>query len=95
MLTIFLNNEYFADNTTDGMENDLCCNIAGKTGKKANEVSLRPFGLAAYKMQGTLWMNPESDDQEKFINLFDAADSWLKQLRVQHHDFNYFNTHSM
>ncbi|XP_039135284.1 uncharacterized protein LOC120272512 [Dioscorea cayenensis subsp. rotundata] len=85
----------FQDNTTDGMENDLCCNIAGKTGKKANEVSLRPFGLAAYKMQGTLWMNPETDDQEKFINLFDAADSWLKQLRVQHHDFNYFNTHSM
>ncbi|KAJ0963959.1 hypothetical protein J5N97_029081 [Dioscorea zingiberensis] len=83
----------------DTMENDSCCCIPGKTRTKLNEtsdyISLPPFGLATYKMQGNLWMDPETGDHERVIRLFNAADSWLKQLRVRHHDFNYFSTHSM
>ncbi|KAM0895778.1 hypothetical protein ACQ4PT_023597 [Festuca glaucescens] len=63
--------------------------------KKANTVSLSPFGLAANKIQGSLWTNPRTGDHKRMVSLFSAADSWLKQLGVQHHDFNYFITHPM
>ncbi|ERN10207.1 uncharacterized protein LOC18438379 [Amborella trichopoda] len=68
-------------------------------GRKGN-IALPPFGLATYKMMGSnnLWMNgsgeSSSRDQDRIISLMSAADSWLKQLRVQHHDFNYFVSHS-
>uniref|UniRef100_A0ACD5TJI7 Uncharacterized protein n=1 Tax=Avena sativa TaxID=4498 RepID=A0ACD5TJI7_AVESA len=61
--------------------------------KKANTTSLSPFGLAANKIQGSLWTNPRTGDHKRIVSLFSAADSWLKQLGVRHHDFNYFITH--
>ncbi|KAF6154515.1 hypothetical protein GIB67_028407 [Kingdonia uniflora] len=67
--------------------------VMGITEKKNNEenIALPPFGLATYKMQGNLWFSDENGrDQERVITLLSAADSWLKQLRVQHHDFDYF-----
>ncbi|KAJ7975501.1 Protein of unknown function (DUF789) [Quillaja saponaria] len=81
---------------------DMCCSdlvgtILGEKSKKANSccISLPPFGLATYKMQGDLWLKPEScDDYERMNYLYSAADSWLKQLNVHHHDFNYFTFHS-
>ncbi|EMS49209.1 hypothetical protein TRIUR3_34252 [Triticum urartu] len=63
--------------------------------QKANTVSLAPFGLAANKIQGSLWTNPRTGDHKRIVSLFGAADSWLKQLGVRHHDFNYFVTHPM
>ncbi|KAK8537210.1 hypothetical protein V6N13_042155 [Hibiscus sabdariffa] len=51
------------------------------------------FGLATYKMQGDVWESGNSGgDRAKLVSLSSVADSWLKQLRVQHqhHDFNYF-----
>ncbi|XP_058097767.1 uncharacterized protein LOC131242857 isoform X2 [Magnolia sinica] len=67
----------------------------GKCNGEASGISLPPFGLATYKMQGNLWINPETADHERIISLMSAADSWLKQLRVQHHDYSYFCSHSM
>ncbi|XP_075477760.1 uncharacterized protein LOC142518827 [Primulina tabacum] len=59
--------------------------------EKGETISLPPFGLATYKMQGDIWISGESGgDQERLVSLLSSADSWLKQLRVQHHDFNYF-----
>ncbi|GJN40584.1 hypothetical protein PR202_gb29818 [Eleusine coracana subsp. coracana] len=49
----------------------------------------------AHKVQGSLWTNPRTGDRKRMDSLFSAADSWLKQLGVQHHDFNFFITHSM
>ena len=52
---------------------------------------LPPFGLATYKMLGDVWVSGrDGRDQERLVSLLSVADSWLKQLRVQHHDFNYF-----
>ncbi|CAN4104931.1 unnamed protein product [Withania somnifera] len=69
----------------DDMEN-------GKRKRKEGEsVPLPPFGLGTYKMQGDVWLSDKTGrDQEKLSSLFSVADSWLKQLGVQHHDFNYF-----
>ncbi|KAH0707041.1 hypothetical protein KY289_012117 [Solanum tuberosum] len=61
---------------------------------KRNEgeaIPLPPFGLGTYKMQGNVWISDRSGrDQERMVSLLSVADSWLKQLGVQHHDFNYF-----
>lgn len=69
----------------DDMEN-------GKRKRKEGEsIPLAPFGLGTYKMQGDVWLSDRSGkDQERLSTLFSVADSWLKQLGVQHHDFNYF-----
>ncbi|XP_061951146.1 uncharacterized protein LOC133674157 isoform X2 [Populus nigra] len=55
-------------------------------------ISLPPFGLATYKLQGNLWINPETSDDERMIYLESAADSWLKQLNVHHHDYSFFTS---
>lgn len=47
------------------------------------------FGLATYKMQGDVWISNKKD-KEKIVSLVSVADSWLRQLGVQHHDFNHF-----
>ncbi|OAY57715.1 uncharacterized protein LOC110609332 [Manihot esculenta] len=57
-------------------------------------ISLPPFGMANYKLQGDLWVKPETSDLERIIYLRSAADSWLKQLDVYHHDYNFFTSHS-
>ncbi|ESW24495.1 hypothetical protein PHAVU_004G135500 [Phaseolus vulgaris] len=79
------------------MECDVCClKNQGENGKKQNSehVSLLPFGLATYKMQGDVWLNTDPYDNESISCLYSAADSWLKQLNVHHHDFNFFTLHS-
>lgn len=59
--------------------------------KEGEGISLAAFGLATYKMQGNVWISGNyGRDQERVVSLLSVADSWLKQLRVQHHDFNYF-----
>ncbi|KAJ7981427.1 Protein of unknown function (DUF789) [Quillaja saponaria] len=72
---------------------DLEDEIDGAQRKRKNGegISLPPFGLATYKMQGNVWVSGNCGrDQEKLMSLLSVADSWLKQLRVHHHDFNYF-----
>ncbi|KAE8075886.1 hypothetical protein FH972_014569 [Carpinus fangiana] len=71
------------------LEDDLGC--AERKRKEGDGISLPPFGLATYKMQGNVWVSGNcGQDQERLVSLLSVADSWLKQLRVQHHDFNYF-----
>ncbi|KAM0054877.1 hypothetical protein Hdeb2414_s0006g00199731 [Helianthus debilis subsp. tardiflorus] len=59
--------------------------------KEGEGISLPPFGLVTYKMQGDIWTaHRNTNDQEKLVSLASVADSWLRQLGVQHHDFNHF-----
>ncbi|KAJ8510735.1 hypothetical protein OPV22_001169 [Ensete ventricosum] len=86
----------FQDHIKGSMANDLGFIRAGKNGTKSekkNYMSLPPFGLATYKLQGSLWTSFESGDNERINSLFSTASSWLKQLKAQHHDFNFFTTH--
>ncbi|KAK4364090.1 hypothetical protein RND71_015448 [Anisodus tanguticus] len=70
----------------DDMEN------GSRKRKEGESIILPPFGLATYKMQGHVWVSDSSGrDQERLMSLFSVADSWLKQLGVQHHDFNYMS----
>lgn len=62
-----------------------------KKRKEGEDIPLPAFGLATYKMQGSVWVSGrDGRDQDRVVSLCSVADSWLKQLRVQHHDFNYF-----
>lgn len=76
--------------------NDLYYSIQEEKCKKqkSEHVSLLPFGLATYKMQGEVWLSPDPYECERRSYLYNAADSWLKQLNVHHHDFNFFTIHS-
>ncbi|XP_027189141.1 uncharacterized protein [Cicer arietinum] len=70
----------------------------GIVGKKCKEnknafISISPFGLASYKMQKPFWSSSESNNA-RISDLYCAADSWLKQLNVDHHDFNFFTLRS-
>ncbi|XP_066345550.1 uncharacterized protein [Miscanthus floridulus] len=56
-----------------------------------NHMALAPFGLATYKLDAKVWASPNSGDQEHISSLFDAAQSWLKEHNIHHHDFNYFS----
>uniref|UniRef100_A0A0E0BC57 Uncharacterized protein n=2 Tax=Oryza glumipatula TaxID=40148 RepID=A0A0E0BC57_9ORYZ len=80
--------DYALESMANGKRND-------ETEKKVSKTHLAPFGLAAHKLQGSLWTNPRTGDRDRMVSLFGAADSWLKQLGVQHHDYNYFITHPM
>lgn len=81
----------------DGNCSKGCDNIEGEHCKKkeSGNISLPPFGLATFKMQGDLWLNDDPNDNEKISYLFSAAESWLKQLNVHHHDFNFFLEHAI
>ena len=52
--------------------------------KRATQYHSAPFGLAAHKIEGSLWTDPMAGDYRKMDVLFSAADFWLKQLGVQH-----------
>ncbi|CAN4087218.1 unnamed protein product [Withania somnifera] len=59
----------------DDMEN------GSRKRKEGESISLPPFGLATYKLQGDVWISDKSGkDQERLVSLFSVADSWLKQL---------------
>ncbi|CAM8947198.1 unnamed protein product [Rhodiola kirilowii] len=62
-----------------------------KKAKVRKGIYLRPFGLATYRMQGSVWASSKNGpDHQRLVSLLSVADSWLKQLMVQHHDFNHF-----
>ncbi|XP_008799212.1 uncharacterized protein LOC103713936 [Phoenix dactylifera] len=72
-----------------GPHEDMDC--AERKQRERKGMALPPFGLATYKMQGSVWVSgADGRDHDRLLSLFSAADSWLKQLGVQHHDFNYF-----
>ncbi|KZV25868.1 hypothetical protein F511_31661 [Dorcoceras hygrometricum] len=73
------------------LESNSIENFEGRRKLGGESISLSPFGLATYKMQVEVWSSDENGgDGETLASLLSVADSWLKQLRVQHHDFNYF-----
>ncbi|KAF3781475.1 hypothetical protein EJ110_NYTH36919 [Nymphaea thermarum] len=93
-----LSSSFQADDGTEDDQKDAGAEdlMGGRKCKdEVNGIALPPFGLATYKMQGNLWLNPERRDQERLVALLSAAGSWLKQLGAQHHDFNYFNSRSI
>ncbi|KAG8662958.1 hypothetical protein MANES_01G159500v8 [Manihot esculenta] len=76
------------------MVDPLAATSVKSKGKNSTGISLPPFGMATYKMQGGVWVNPVTSDFERMIYLRNAADSWLKQLDFHHPDYNFFVYHT-
>ncbi|CAN0914951.1 hypothetical protein LINGRAHAP2_LOCUS28846 [Linum grandiflorum] len=77
--------------TEDNLEQNAGGGGGRRKRKEGEGISLAPFGMASYKMQGDVWVSGNyGRDQERLVSMLSVADSWLKQLRVEHHDFNYF-----
>ncbi|CAL9130457.1 uncharacterized protein LOC135627436 [Musa acuminata AAA Group] len=97
-LTYHTLSSLFQDQIHESFTNDLTSFRDGKKNgmkpeEKCDRISLPPFGLATYKLQGSLWTMAGTGDHERITSLLGAAKSWLQQLKVQHHDFTYFTTH--
>ena len=58
--------------------------------EKRSEARIAPFAAVTYKMNGELWTNPETPDEEKISSCLNAAASWVKLLDFYHHDFCFF-----
>ncbi|KAM1340682.1 hypothetical protein ACFX2H_039041 [Malus domestica] len=58
-------------------------------------ISLPVFGLASYKLKGSLWTQSGVTECQMASSLMQAADSWLSRLQVNHPDFQFFASHGM
>ncbi|KAK9052001.1 hypothetical protein SSX86_028629 [Deinandra increscens subsp. villosa] len=93
--TCFLTYHTLSSSFQGTMIDDIYLDIEDQNGwsggkrKQGEEIRLTPFGLATYKMQGDIWISSK-DQEKKLLALVSVADSWLRQLGVQHHDFNHF-----
>ncbi|XP_037446319.1 uncharacterized protein LOC119316019 [Triticum dicoccoides] len=56
-------------------------------------LSLPAFGLASYKLRGSLWASNGAPEQESVTSLMQEADNWLHCVQVDHPDFRFFVSH--
>ncbi|CAN1809126.1 hypothetical protein LINPERHAP1_LOCUS25542 [Linum perenne] len=89
-LTFHTLSSSFQENENNIGSLDVARTANGEGGEAAG-IPLPPFGLATYKLQGDLWITNVTD-YNKLVYLHSAADSWLKQLNMYHHDFNFFTS---
>ncbi|KAM7277498.1 hypothetical protein ACFE04_019364 [Oxalis oulophora] len=60
----------------------------------ASKISIPVFGLASYKLRGSILM-PNGASEWKHVNsLMQNVDKFLKGLHVSHHDFQFFASHN-
>lgn len=59
---------------------------------ESGTLQLSAFGLASYKLRGPFWASAVPADKQHASLLAKSADSWLKQLRVQHPDYDFFSS---
>ncbi|XP_071701300.1 uncharacterized protein [Rutidosis leptorrhynchoides] len=89
--TCFLTYHTLSSSFQDAHNEDDNHELLKKKKEEKEGIRLPAFGLATYKMHGDVWIpGGNGKDQEKLVSLLNVAGCWLKQLNVQHHDFNYF-----
>ncbi|XP_019464706.1 PREDICTED: uncharacterized protein LOC109363007 isoform X1 [Lupinus angustifolius] len=60
----------------------------------SSKLSLPIFGLAFHKFKVSVWDPDGVSECQKANSLLQAAGNWLRLLGVDHHDYNYFISHS-
>ncbi|KAI4301456.1 hypothetical protein L6164_034734 [Bauhinia variegata] len=64
-------------------------------GTSSPKISLPVFGLASYKLRGSILTSDGPSEWQQEKSLLQAAESWLRHLDVNnHHDFQFFSNHS-
>ncbi|XP_020224929.1 uncharacterized protein LOC109806826 [Cajanus cajan] len=72
---------------TDGLNNHY------SRGREISKLSLPIFGLACHKFKVSVWDPDGVSECQKANSLSRAAENWLRLLRVNHPDYNYFMSH--
>ncbi|CAA7406085.1 unnamed protein product [Spirodela intermedia] len=67
---------------------------AAVVGRSPAKLSLPIFGLASYKFKGSIWTSNGTQERQQASSLLQAAESWLRQLQVDHPDFSFFLSHN-
>lgn len=62
-------------------------------GRDISKLSLPIFGLASHKFKASVWDPDGVSECQKANSLLQAAENWLRLLRVNHPDYNYFMSH--
>lgn len=63
---------------------------AMKSKHKSVKLPLPVFGLASYKFKGSVWASNGQHELQIANSLLQAADNWLRLLRVDHPDYSFF-----
>ncbi|CAH8382372.1 unnamed protein product [Eruca vesicaria subsp. sativa] len=58
--------------------------------ESVEKTTLPIFGLASYKLRGSVWTSTKGSGHQLVNSLFKAADNWLRLRHVNHPDFIFF-----
>ncbi|XP_010496788.1 PREDICTED: uncharacterized protein LOC104773819 [Camelina sativa] len=58
--------------------------------ESVEKMELPVFGLASYKLRGSVWTSLGGSGHQVANSLFQAADNWLRLRQVNHPDFTFF-----
>ncbi|CAN8266985.1 unnamed protein product [Cochlearia groenlandica] len=58
--------------------------------RESEKMPLPVFGLASYKLSGSVWTHNGGSEYKLANSLFQAADKWLRSCHVSHPDFLFF-----
>ncbi|XP_073106673.1 uncharacterized protein [Elaeis guineensis] len=77
------------------MEVTNSCSIrnVSSSADRSTKLPLRVFGLASYKLRGSIWMTNGLHERQLASSLLQAADQWLRIRRVDHPDYRFFISH--
>lgn len=70
------------------------CSVTISAGRDSSWINLQPFGLAHYKLRGSIWTTVGNPERRHASSLYRCAESWLRRLNVQHPDFEFFRSHN-
>lgn len=59
------------------------------------KISLPAFGLASYKVKGSIWIQNGEREHTLSCSLKQAAENRLRNLQVNHPDFQFFSSHGI
>ncbi|XP_059452964.1 uncharacterized protein LOC132184399 [Corylus avellana] len=60
-----------------------------------SKISFPAFGMASYKLKGSMWVQHGVSESQLANSLMQAAENWLRLLQVNHPDFQFFASHGM
>jgi hypothetical protein len=60
----------------------------------SSKISLPVFGLASYKLRGSILTPSGAYECQQANSLLEAADNWLRRLQVNLPDFQFFVSHN-
>ncbi|KAJ0257039.1 Uncharacterized protein HA466_0079760 [Hirschfeldia incana] len=73
----------------EGVKTKSMCEVQPR--ESVEKTSLPVFGLASYKLRGSVWTSIKGSDHQLVNFLFQSADNWLRLHQVNHPDFIFFS----